>query len=125
MAKIKQIKQYDYILDCDKDEVNPSIFKLTDLNPNKAADVYDILFEDGTFSLSFRALVKAAELGLIGWENVLDEDDKQVDFKIHTIKLLPINMLTEIGLEILKSTFPEFAEVFKAEEDGETPDPLA
>jgi hypothetical protein len=41
------------------------------------------------------------------------------------MKQLPINMLTEIGLEILKSTFPEFAEAFKAEEDGETPDPLA
>jgi hypothetical protein len=66
LAKIKQIKQYDYILDCDKDEVNPSIFKLTDLNPNKAADVYDVLFEGGTFKLSFKALVKAAELGVVG-----------------------------------------------------------
>ena len=67
MASIKQIKEKEYILENER-ELNPkeqSVFTVRDLNPMQAAEIYDILFDTGKFSLSIRAFIKAAELGII------------------------------------------------------------
>ena len=68
MAKIKTIKEKKYVLQAEL-EIAPkeqSTFKLKDLNPYQASEIYDILFENGKLSFSTRVFIKAAELGIVG-----------------------------------------------------------
>lgn len=50
---------------------------------------------------------------------MLDNDDKPVNFTKHAVKLLPVNYLTEIGLEVMKNSFPEFRTVLDANDTGD------
>jgi len=126
MAKIKSIQTHNFVLESEKElpEDEKSIFIIQDLEPMKAAAVYDILFEDGKFSMSLRSCVRAAELGIIGWKNVLNEENEQLKFSLHMIKLLSPSVLTEIGSQILKNTFAEFQVPLETETDGETENPF-
>jgi hypothetical protein len=47
------------------------------------------------------------------------DDKKQFKFSKTNILSLPVEVLSEIGVEVLKNSFPEFAEVLGAEEDKE------
>jgi len=130
MAKIRTIKTKEYILENERSlpPIEQSVFHLRDLNPYQSAEIYDILFESGTFNLTIKAFVKAGELGIVGWKNVLNEENKEIEYTKHTVKMLPTNILTEIGLDILKSTFPEFETALGSpdinNEDGEKENPL-
>ena len=116
--KIRKIKTVEYILKNELEETKPSKFYLTDLNPYQAADVYDILTKNGSVTLNINVMIKATELGISDWKNVMD-DKKQFKFSKTNILSLPVEVLSEIGVEVLKNSFPEFAEVLGAEEDKE------
>ena len=68
MARLSQIKKVPYILEAERElsKNEQSVFTLQDLNPMQAAQVYDVLFEDGKLSFSIRSLIIAAELGIVG-----------------------------------------------------------
>jgi len=126
MARLSQIKKVPYILEAERElsKNEQSVFTLQDLNPMQAAQVYDVLFEDGKLSFSIRSLIVAAELGIVGWHNVLDDNNKSIPFTHHAVKLLPVNILTEIGLEVMKQSFPEFKTVLDANAASDTDVPL-
>lgn len=128
MAKIKTISNHTLYLEAEKElaESVKSSFIVRDLNPIQSAEVYDILFANssGEFKMSFKSLVKAAQLGLVNWTNVLDEDDKPIKFSKEMVEYLPVHILTEIGLEILKNTFPEFKDALTEQEQEQTDNPL-
>jgi len=126
MARLSQIKKVPYILEAERElsKNEQSVFTLQDLNPMQAAQVYDVLFEDGKLSFSIRSLIVAAELGIVGWHNVIDDADKPISFTHHAVKLLPVNILTEIGLEVMKQSFPEFKTVLDANATSDTDVPL-
>jgi hypothetical protein len=77
--------------------------------------------KNGSFELSIKSMIIAAELGLTNWKNVLDEKGKQSKFHVNNVSSLPVNVLSELGIEVLKNSFPEFAEALSTEDDK---DPL-
>ncbi len=86
---------------------DPARFKLKPLN---RADL-DMVFEgrttdsEGNLILTARGIEHALRVGLVDWENVLDENDKPLKFRIANFRYLPWAIGQELAGELVNMSF--------------------
>lgn len=104
MAKsAPRITSFDHVLAGDKDSDNKTKFHLRSLSTTQKMEITDAI-NAGAGSAVYWKLVR---YGLLGWENFLDENDKQTAFSesmSENIERLTPAQIIEIGLEILKAS---------------------
>lgn len=104
MAKsAPRITSFDHVLAGDKDSDNKTKFHLRSLSTTQKMEITDTI-NAGAGSAVYWKLVR---YGLLGWENFLDENDKQTAFSesmSENIERLTPAQIIEIGLEILKAS---------------------
>lgn len=86
---------------------DPARFKLKPLNRAEL----DMVFEgrttdsEGNLILTARGIEHALRVGLVDWENVLDENDKPLKFSIANFRYLPWAIGQELAGELVNMSF--------------------
>ncbi len=94
----------DYILQSQKEENDPIVFKLKTLSTREFSLVmgqYKMSVDDSMSSIPAEALYKAFQIGLVGWENAKDEAGNEVKFSPAQKEKIGFNIMAEIGNEII------------------------
>jgi len=109
---VKKIAPSWYVLEDERDDEQPTRFKVQPLSSIQYLELTSEAEEDkqGDMSLTGRGLIMAAKYGLVGWENFYDERGKPVKFSPHNIAMVPPLALAELAGEILTISSPDDAE---------------
>lgn len=93
-----------YTPECEKDEENPTRFNLRPLDGLEYMEVIAEVtkLESGDFSISSRGMQKAIRSGVVGWENFLGSNGKDIKFSPHNINKIPPLILQELASEVIE-----------------------
>ena len=82
-----------YTPESEREEENPTRFKIQPLNGLQHMEVLNDLYKSGPFN--------ALRYGLVGWENFSDENGKEIKFSAKNIERIPPLLLSELSTEIV------------------------
>ncbi len=109
MQALKRMAPFWYTPDGQKDDPNPTKFKVRGLNGNEQGYIQPELKIDETTKMvsgmSGRGLELTLAYGLLGWENFLDEDGGQVAYSPLNFGRVDLVTRTELAMQILAASF--------------------
>lgn len=102
-----------YILSDQEGEEQPAKIKIKPLNGEQYMEVFTESEQsrNGDLKLTGLGMKMALRYGIIGWENIFDENNKKVKFSPHNIKMLPMVVLAEVASEIINRSTPDEEEL--------------
>jgi len=98
------ITDVEYIVEEDREDENPTRFKLKPLDGQQYMGVMaeGNIDDDGMMSFSESTMKKTLKYGLIGWDNFTDAESKAIKFSRLNFGRLPVGVLTELFSEIIR-----------------------
>jgi len=99
-------RERDYVLKCDRDSKDPTVFKLRSLDRFESAEVQRKI-KDPQKENASDLIDKYLSQGLIGWTNLKDPDGEEVPFSNDNLRLLGFDYSNELLLEITGAVSPE------------------
>lgn len=109
----KKVASAFHTLSGQEDEEQKAKVKLKPLDGEQYMEVFTEAEQTrtGDLKLTGLGLKLALRYGIIGWENILDESGKKLKFSPHSIKMLPMEVLSELASEIINRSSPDEEEL--------------
>ena len=109
MLQAKNMSPDWYTPESEEDEEKPSKFKIKPLNGEQFMEVVADSETDrsGDIRLNGRGLKLALRYGIIDWENIEKENGIPLKFSVHNLKLLPMEVLSDLASEIVNRSAME------------------
>ena len=86
------------------DEDTPAEFHIKPLTAPQIAGIQGE-FDRETGEISGNGLYEAARMGVIGWKNVTDHNDRTLKYSKRTLDQLPYAIVLELGGKVLELSF--------------------
>jgi len=99
-------KERDYVLKCDRDSDDPTVFKLRSLDRFESAEVQRKIENPKKENVS-ETIDKYLSQGLVGWTNLKDSEGNEVPFSTDNMRLLGFDYANELLKEITGAVSPE------------------
>lgn len=99
-------KERDYILKCDRDSDDPTIFKLRSLDRFESAEVQRRIKDPKKENIS-ESIDRYLSQGLVEWRNLKDSEGNEVPFSVDNMRLLGFDYANELLQEIVGAVSPE------------------
>jgi len=106
---LEKIIASDFITEGDKDDDEPTKFKLKAMDGQQYMGVMAEGNEtpEGNITFSDRTMRFTLKHGLVGWSNFNDADGKEIKFSRLNFGRIPVGTLTEIFTEIINRSSPD------------------
>jgi len=98
------ITEVEYIVEDDREDENPTRFKLKPMDGQQYMGVMadGNIDQDGLMSFSERTMKNTLRYGLVNWDNLHDAEGKAIKFSRLNFGRLPVGVLTELFSEIIR-----------------------
>ena len=105
----KKVASSWYVLSNQDGEEQPAKIKIKPLDGEQYMEVFTESEQTrgGDLKLTGLGLKMTLRYGVIGWDNIFDENGKVLKFSPHNMKKLPMEVLAEVSSEIINISSPD------------------